>query len=79
MEAGWQALVCQLMTASGTFRTWSDVRLESVVRTKADSPDYYRFMDSRRSQLDAARIEDYPVGGGSMPRPSANWPTGPST
>jgi hypothetical protein len=33
----------------GTFRTWSDVRLESVVRTKADSADYYRFLGSRPS------------------------------
>jgi hypothetical protein len=31
------------------FRTWSDVRLESVVRTKADSADYYRLMGSRPS------------------------------
>jgi hypothetical protein len=35
------------MSLVGTFRTWSDVRLESVVRTKADSADYYRFMGSR--------------------------------
>jgi hypothetical protein len=34
-------------SAVGTFRTWSDVRLESVVRIKADSADYYGFMDSR--------------------------------
>ena len=27
----------------GHFRTWSDVRFESVVRTKADSTDYHRF------------------------------------
>jgi hypothetical protein len=31
----------------GTFRTWSDVRLESVVRAKADSADCYKFMGPR--------------------------------
>src|ERR1700733_11347937 len=38
------------MTATGTFRIWSDVRLESVVRTKTDSADYHRFMGSRPGQ-----------------------------
>jgi hypothetical protein len=36
----------------GTFRTWSDVRRESAVRTKADSTDYYRFVSSRPGQND---------------------------
>ena len=32
---------------NGTFRTWRDVRLESVVRTKADSAAGYRFALAR--------------------------------
>jgi hypothetical protein len=36
-----------ITSAFGTFRTCRDVRLESVMRTKADSVDYYRFMGSR--------------------------------
>jgi hypothetical protein len=42
-------------SGNGTFRTWSDVRLESVVRTKADSADYYRFMGSRPRQVGKRR------------------------
>jgi hypothetical protein len=34
-------------SGSGTFRTWSDVRLESVVRTEADSAAGYRFALAR--------------------------------
>jgi hypothetical protein len=47
-------------SAAGPFRTWSDVRLESVVRTEADSADYYRFTGSRleNSQGQKAEITD---------------------
>ena len=48
------------MSPFGTFRTWSDVRLESVVRTEADSADYYRFMGSRPREQPGSRA-DSPV------------------
>ena len=35
------------MSAIGTFRIWRDVRLESVMRTKADVRQCYWFYESR--------------------------------
>jgi hypothetical protein len=45
------------MSLDGPFRTWSDVRLESVVRTEADSADYYRFMGSRPREQPGSKAE----------------------
>ena len=61
------------MSGVDTFRTWRDVRLESVMRSKADVIDHSEFMDSRPGLMQVCEASNESVFGARLVGERLRW------